>query len=164
VRLPLQIIEVADIAVKDETLERKSRNERRWAAAYCGKTTGFEVIHGLLDRVLAMLRVALITHEEGLGSKKVEFEVKQNPTEADGYFIEEINEPTFFPGRAAAIYVRLGGKVQRIGEFGVLHPSVLEKFDIRYVTSDSAPMLDQVANCGLRYPVSTLEINLEVFL
>ncbi|KAK3359669.1 phenylalanyl-tRNA synthetase beta chain [Lasiosphaeria hispida] len=146
VRLPLQIVEVADIAVKDESLERKSRNERRWAAAFYGKTSGFEVVHGLLDRVLSMLRVAFITREEGLdGGKSMDFEVKQNPSEADGYFIEEINEPTFFNGRAAAIYVRLGGKVQRIGEFGVLHPTVLEKFD-------------------LRYPVSTLEVNLEVFL
>ncbi|KAK0720102.1 hypothetical protein B0H67DRAFT_484225 [Lasiosphaeris hirsuta] len=146
VRLPLQIVEVADIAVKDESLERKSRNERRWAAAFYGKTSGFEVVHGLLDRVLSMLRIAFITREEGLdGGKSMDFEVKQNPSEADGYFIEEINEPTFFNGRAAAIYVRLGGKVQRIGEFGVLHPTVLEKFD-------------------LRYPVSTLEVNLEVFL
>ncbi|KAK0652360.1 phenylalanyl-tRNA synthetase beta chain [Cercophora newfieldiana] len=145
VRLPLQITEVSDVAMKDETQERKARNERRWAAAFYGKTSGFEVVHGLLDRVLSMLRIAFITHEEGIEGKSIDFEVKQNPSKADGYFIEEINEPTFFNGRAAAIYLRLGGKVQRIGEFGVLHPTVLEKYD-------------------LRYPVSTLEINLEVFL
>lgn len=145
VRLPLKITEVSDVAMKDETQERKARNERRWAAAFYGKNSGFEVVHGLLDRVLSMLRIAFITHEEGIEGKSIDFEVKQNPSKADGYFIEEINEPTFFNGRAAAIYLRLGGKVQRIGEFGVLHPTVLEKYD-------------------LRYPVSTLEINLEVFL
>ncbi|KAK0636148.1 phenylalanyl-tRNA synthetase beta chain [Bombardia bombarda] len=145
VKLPLMITEASDIAVKDETLERKARNERHWAAAFYGKTSGFEVVHGLLDRVLSMLRVAFITREEGLKGKSIDFEVKENPSPEDGYFIEEINEPTFFPGRAAAIFVRLDGKVTRIGEFGVLHPSVLEKFE-------------------LKYPVSTLEINLEVFL
>ncbi|KAK4225474.1 putative phenylalanyl-tRNA synthetase beta chain [Podospora fimiseda] len=128
-RLPLQIVENADVVLKDESLERRARNERRWGAAHYGKTSGFEVVHGLLDRVMTMLRFNFVD-EEG---------------QDDGYFIKEIDEPTFFKGRAAAIYVRLDGKLQRVGELGVLHPTVLEKFD-------------------LRYPVSTLEINLEVFL
>ncbi|KAL5326847.1 hypothetical protein ACEPPN_004536 [Leptodophora sp. 'Broadleaf-Isolate-01'] len=132
--VPIKVFEVSDVAFKDESLERKSRNERHFAAAWYGKTSGFEVVHGLLDRVLLMLKTAFITHEEGLEGKKV-----------DGYWIEEIDEPTFFAGHAAAIYLRVDGKAQRIGEFGILHPTVLDKFE-------------------LRYPVSTLEINLEVFL
>lgn len=104
---------------------------RHWAAAYYGKTSGFEVVHGLLDRVLSMLRTAFITHEEGLEGKSVDYDIKENPTRASGYFIEEIDEPTFFGGRAAAIYLRLDGKTQRIGELGVLHPTVLEKFDLK---------------------------------
>lgn len=122
------------MAFKDETAERRARNERRWAAAFYGKTSGFEIVHGLLDRVLSMLRIAFITHDEGLEGKSMDFAVKENPSPEDGYFIEEINEPTFFQGRAAAIFVRLNGKVQRIGEFGVLHPSVLEKYDLKYVS------------------------------
>lgn len=90
-------------------------------------------MHGLLDRVLLMLRIAFVTHEGGLEGKSIDYDVKENPTRADGYFIEEIAEPTFFPGRAAAVYLRLGGRTRRIGEFGVLHPTVLEKFDLRYV-------------------------------
>ncbi|KAK3995109.1 putative phenylalanyl-tRNA synthetase beta chain [Cladorrhinum sp. PSN332] len=128
-RLPLQITENADVVLKDESLERRARNERRWGAAHYGKTSGFEVVHGLLDRVMTMLRFNFVDEE----------------SQDEGYFIKEIDEPTFFKGRAAAIYVRLGGNLQRVGELGVLHPTVLEKFD-------------------LRYPVSTLEINLEVFL
>lgn len=78
-----------------------------------------------------MLRTSFITHEEGLEGKSVDYEVKENPSKASGYFIEEINEPTFFDGRAAAICLRIGGKTQRIGEIGVLHPTVLEKFDLK---------------------------------
>ncbi|THV55907.1 hypothetical protein BGAL_0002g00620 [Botrytis galanthina] len=143
--LPLKVFEVSDVAFKDLSLERKSRNERHFAAAWYGKTSGFEVVHGLLDRVLLMLQTAFITHEEGLEGKKQDFAIKENPTKPDGYWIEEIDEPTFFAGHAAAIYLRLGGKEVRVGEFGILHPTVLDKFE-------------------LRYPVSTLEINLEVFL
>lgn len=147
VRLPLKITEVADIALKDESKERKARNERHFAAAFYGKTSGFEVVHGLLDRILSMLRVSFVTHEEDLQGKSIDYKVLENPSEekGNGYFIKEIDEPTFFAGRAAAIYLRLGGQTKRIGEFGVLHPTVLEKFD-------------------LRYPVSVLEVNLEVFL
>ncbi|KAB8296870.1 hypothetical protein EYC80_002279 [Monilinia laxa] len=143
--LPLKVFEVSDVAFKDLSLERKSRNERHFAAAWYGKTSGFEIVHGLLDRILLMLQTAFLTHEEGLEGKKIDFAIKENPTKPDGYWIEEIDEPTFFAGHAAAIYLRLGGKEVRVGEFGILHPTVLDKFE-------------------LKYPVSTLEINLEVFL
>jgi phenylalanyl-tRNA synthetase beta chain len=143
--VPIKLFEVSDVAFKDISLERKSRNERHFAAAWYGKTSGFEIVHGLLDRVLLMLKTAFLTHEEGLEGKKLDYEVKEDPSKPDGYWIEEIDEPTFFAGHAAAIYLRLDGKQARIGEFGILHPTVLDKFE-------------------LRYPVSTLEINLEVFL
>ncbi|RDW60001.1 hypothetical protein BP5796_11607 [Coleophoma crateriformis] len=143
--VPIKVFEVSDVAFKDVTLERKSKNERHFAAAWYGKTSGFEIVHGLLDRVLLILKTAFVTHEEGLEGKKLQYDVKEDPSKPDGYWIEEINEPTFFSGHAAAIFLRLDGKAVRIGEFGILHPTVLDKFE-------------------LRYPVSTLEINLEVFL
>jgi phenylalanyl-tRNA synthetase beta chain len=130
--VPIKVFEVSDVAFKDPGLERKSRNERHFAAAWYGKTSGFEVVHGLLDRVLLMLKTTFLTHEEGLDGKKPEYKVKQEPKKPDGYWIEEIDEPTFFSGHAAAIYLRLSGETIRIGEFGVLHPTVLEKFELRY--------------------------------
>ncbi|KAI1340464.1 phenylalanyl-tRNA synthetase [Xylariaceae sp. FL0016] len=146
---PIKVFETSDVVFKDESLERKARNERHFSAAWYGKTSGFEEVHGLLDRVMLMLRQAFLTREEGLAAtaagKSVDFEVRQDHTRKDGYWLEAIDEATFFAGRAAAIYLRLDGKETRVGEFGILHPSVLEKFE-------------------LRYPVSTLEVNLEVFL
>ncbi|KAH8590001.1 hypothetical protein B0O99DRAFT_522272 [Bisporella sp. PMI_857] len=132
--VPIKVFEVSDVAFKDLSLERKSRNERHFAAAFYGKSSGFEIVHGLLDRVLLMLKTAFLTREEGL-----------EDVELDGYWIEEIDEPTYLPGRAAAIYLRLAGKKIRIGELGVLHPSVLKQFELPFVCS-------------------TLELNLEAFL
>ena len=129
--VPIKVFEVSDVAFKDLALERKSRNERHFAAAWYGKTSGFEVVHGLLDRVLLMLKTAFLTHEEGLEGKKMDYEVREDPSKPDGYWIEEIDEPTFFSGHAAAIYLRLNGKQVRIGEFGILHPTVLDKFELR---------------------------------
>ncbi|KAI9758360.1 MAG: hypothetical protein M4579_003099 [Chaenotheca gracillima] len=118
--VPVKIFEVSDVAFKDVSMERKSRNERHFAAAFYGKTSGFEVVHGLLDRIMLMLKSAFITREEGLENTKVE-----------GYWIDEVNDPTYFPGHAAAIHLRLNGKEQVIGTFGILHPTVLEKFELR---------------------------------
>ena len=63
-------------------------------------------------------------------------------------------DPTFFPGRAATIYYRHtepttakskpGTEDVEIGRLGILHPSVLEKFEIGY-------------------PCSALEFSLEPF-
>ena len=78
--VPMKIFEVSDIGLKDESLERKSRNERHFAAAWYGKTSGFEHVHGLLDRIMLMLRSAFITREEGLKNTKLQ-----------GYFIEELD-------------------------------------------------------------------------
>ncbi len=34
------------------------RNNRRVCAVYCNKTSGFEVVHGVLDRLMHVLEVA----------------------------------------------------------------------------------------------------------
>jgi phenylalanyl-tRNA synthetase beta chain len=144
--VPMKVFETSDVVFKDDTLERKARNERHFSAAFLGKSSGFEQVHGLLDRVMLMLHQGFLTREEGLKSAKdIDFEVREDHTRRDGYWLEPIDEDTFFKGRAAAIWLKVNGKERRIGEFGILHPTVLEKFD-------------------LRYPVSTLEVNLEVFL
>lgn len=135
--VPIKIFECADVAFKAPELERKARNERHFAAAWYGKTSGFEVVHGLLDRLMLMLKTAFTTKEEGLDIN--------GETQGMHYWIEEVDDPTFFEGHAANIFVRWGGQTQTIGTFGILHPTVLEKFE-------------------LRYPVSTLELNVEVFL
>jgi phenylalanyl-tRNA synthetase beta chain len=72
--LPIKVFEASDVAFKDESVERKSRNERHFAAAFCGKSSGFEVVHGLLDRLMAMLSTG--TTEAGAIKKK------------EGYWIE----------------------------------------------------------------------------
>lgn len=105
--VPIKVFEVSDVAFKAPELERKSRNERHFAAAWYGKSSGFEVVHGLLDRVMLMLKSAFLNHEEGLEGQ------------IDGYWITELDDKTFFPGHAARVHVRLGGKEAVIGQFGM---------------------------------------------
>jgi len=131
--LPLRVFEVSDVAMKDEAMERRARNERRVAASYSGRASGFESIHGLVNRALEMLGVSFV-----------------GPTTRElGYFIRELDNPTYFSGRAATIHLRRmasgGTEELEIGQFGVLHPSVLEAFDIKF-------------------PTTVMEFNLEMFL
>ena len=132
--VPMRLFEVSDIAFKNPIQERKTRNERHLGALWYGKTSGFEMVHGLLDREMRMLSLPFLLDE------------KRQDTKADGYWIEErADDLTFLKGHAATINVRQNGNERAVGEFGILHPSVLKKYE-------------------LPFPASSLEINIEGFL
>ncbi|XP_030634632.1 phenylalanine--tRNA ligase beta subunit isoform X1 [Chanos chanos] len=104
--LPLKLFEISDIVLKDDTRDVGARNNRRLCAVYYNKSPGFEVIHGLLDRIMQLL------------------EVKQG--RENGYHIRAAEDSTFFPGRCAEIFAH--GK--SIGHLGVLHPDVITRFEL----------------------------------
>uniref|UniRef100_A0A8B9HE96 Phenylalanine--tRNA ligase beta subunit n=1 Tax=Astyanax mexicanus TaxID=7994 RepID=A0A8B9HE96_ASTMX len=119
--LPLKLFEISDVVLKDETTDVGARNNRRLCAVYYNKSPGFEVIHGLLDRVMQLLEV--------------------RPGRKRGYYIQAAEDSSFFPGRCAEIYAH--EKV--VGRLGVLHPDVINGFE-------------------LTMPCSALDIDLEHFL
>lgn len=65
--LPLKVFEVSDVVVKDPSVERQARNVRRLAAVFCGRRAGFEVVHGLLDRLMLGLGVKNLGSESSDG-------------------------------------------------------------------------------------------------
>lgn len=115
--LPLKIFQISDVCLLDASTETGARNERRLCAAYCNlSTSGFEVIHGLLDRVMLMAAVPLNIYKSD---------------RMKGYWIRPSAIPMYFEGRQAEVV--LDGRV--IGSFGIVHPTVLEKFDVPAVCS-----------------------------
>jgi phenylalanyl-tRNA synthetase beta chain len=56
--LPLKLFEVSDVILKDDSMEVGARNERRLCAVNYNKNAGFEVVHGILDRVMQVLEVS----------------------------------------------------------------------------------------------------------
>lgn len=107
--LPLKLFEISDVILKDNSTDVGARNERRLCAVYYSKASGFEIIHGLLDRVMQLLEVPLSDRDI-----------------SKGYYIKPHDDPTFFPGRCAEIVA--DGKP--IGKFGILHPDVITCFDL----------------------------------
>ena len=107
--LPQKLFEVSDVILKDNTVEVGARNHRHLCAVYCNKSDGFEIIHGLLDRMLQVLEIPWAVDKYG-----------------NGYYLRAVEDTTFFPHRCAEILCY--GKV--IGKMGVLHPDIITKFDL----------------------------------
>ncbi|XP_037951774.1 phenylalanine--tRNA ligase beta subunit-like [Teleopsis dalmanni] len=122
--LPLKLFEISDVVIADENSEVGARNERRLCAINCNKTAGFEVVHGLLDRVMQLLEVPW----------------KSGNTKS-GYYLQSTEDISYFPGRCANVMYN----DVAIGKIGVLHPTVLQAFE-------------------LTTPCSVVEFNIEPFV
>jgi len=105
--LPLKLFEISDVVIKDAGAEVGARNERHMAAVFYNKSPGFEIIHGLLDRVMQLLEVP-------------------NTGDSSGYQLRQGEDKTYFPGRTAEV-VAYG---QVVGSLGVIHPDVITAFDL----------------------------------
>lgn len=70
--LPLRLFEISDVVLKDAARDVGAKNQRRLCAVYCDTASGFEVVHGLLDRTMQLLDVALCTQENGYRLKPVD--------------------------------------------------------------------------------------------
>lgn len=106
---PIKIFEVSDIVILDDEKDVGAANQRRLAALYCNSNSGFEIIHGLVDRIMEVVGVPFVSVGDD-----------------SGYYIRPSHEPEFFPGRQASIIF----KGKSVGAFGIVHPEVLARFDI----------------------------------
>jgi phenylalanyl-tRNA synthetase beta chain len=107
VALPLKLFEVSDVVTLDAEAEVDGTrvgavNTRMAAAVIVNTTDSFEVVHGLVDRLMQL------------------FEVSRKD-----YTISEADDPTFLPRRSAQVVMK--GVV--LGSFGVVHPEVLQAFN-----------------------------------
>merc|ERR1719296_468245 len=151
-----KLFEVSDVVLPDDKHVGcesivGARNARRVCATYSGPTSGFEVIHGLVDRIMTLCEVAPQDDYVAMsGNAYVQVHCK----EGWYYTIRELKcgasdvSGTYFPGRAAEILLtspKTGKEPVVIGTFGILHPEVLGAFDIKYPTSavelDLEPLL-----------------------
>lgn len=154
-QLPMKLFEVGDVCLLDPTKDVGARNNRRIAVIYGGTTSGFEFIHSVLDRIMLLNEMGFegdveaekkaIEEWKKKAAEKKSAEKEKEPKQKKyrgSYALGKSEDASFFPGRRADIIVN--GK-QKIGVMGIIHPEVLKAFEITY-------------------PVSALELDLEVFL
>ncbi|KAK8537016.1 hypothetical protein V6N12_043197 [Hibiscus sabdariffa] len=101
---PIKIYEVGDVVLLDDKKDVGASNRCLLAALYCGASSGFELIHSLVDRIMEVMGTSFVPVPD-----------------KSGYFIELSDEPEFLLGRQAKIIY----KGKRIGIFGIVHPEVL---------------------------------------
>jgi phenylalanyl-tRNA synthetase beta chain len=106
---PMKIFEVGDVVLLDSKKDVGASNRRLCSALYCGANSGFELIHGLVDRIMEVMGTPFVSAGDNTG-----------------YYIQRSEEPEFLSGRQANIIY----KGKRIGVFGIVHPEVLNNFDI----------------------------------
>lgn len=124
--LPLRLFEVGDVVIKDPAVDVGARNERRLAALFCSSSSsGFEVVHGLLDHLLLVL-----------GCRDA------------AWRLEASDDPTYFAGRQARVVLQQHPhrhtsndddddehkkeSGRPVGQVGVLHPDVLGSIDLTF--------------------------------
>ncbi|TPP56449.1 Phenylalanyl-tRNA synthetase beta chain [Fasciola gigantica] len=137
--LPLKVFEVQDIVVKDTSKDVGTRNNRRICAVYYSKQSGFEVIHGLLDRLMHVLSVRWTLDPEQPSSPLD----SGDQSMVLSYELKAAEDPTYLTGRCADVILSPGNRI--IGRLGVIHPEVLRNFE-------------------LTMPCSSLDLDLEIFL
>eukprot|EP00727_Mastigamoeba_balamuthi_P000842 m51a1_g10755 putative phenylalanine--trna ligase beta subunit (600) ;mRNA; f:382544-385979 len=114
-RLPVRIFELGDVILRDAAHPVGARNERRLCAIYSGLTSGFERVHGLLDRLMQILEV------------KPRFAYKDAvPAGVKTYALRPSSDPAFVQGLCAEVLV----EGRPVGTLGVVHPTVLERYGI----------------------------------
>jgi len=140
-----KIFEISDVVLPDERHVLTdtivgAKNRRKICAVYSGPTSGFEIIHGLVDRVMTLCEIApqpayIANSAKGPDEK---FRVTRGGWL---YTITELSAEdkvsgTYFPGRAASVLLTSPSRENvQIGTFGILHPEVLKNFDIQYPSS-----------------------------
>ena len=106
--LPAKLFEVGDVVLLDDSEDVGARNSRRLLVLYSNAKAGFEVVHGVLDRVLLIAGAS-------------------RSVDQPGYSVKESDEATYFPRETG----EGGGRWEKeVGIFGIVHPDVLSKFDI----------------------------------
>jgi phenylalanyl-tRNA synthetase beta chain len=112
--LPVRLFELGDVVLLDPSRDVGARNSRRLLALTASSKAGFEVVHGLLDRLMEVLNVPA---DPAQGYHTLAAAPQQGGP--------------WFQGRVADVLLR----GQRVGRMGVVHPDVLARFDIAHPCS-----------------------------
>jgi len=158
----LRFFEVSDVVLLDDSTDTGARNERRLCVCYAGLTAGFEVVQGIVERVMNLLEVprrwaspasAVAAGAVPADAPKEAVDAVMNAWGRGGlaYRMEATEHPSFFPGRCAKMVLLRSGEgaaagaaaassagtpsEEPLGMIGIVHPEVLGAFEVGLAAS-----------------------------
>ena len=147
----IKLFEISDVVVPMGN-EIGAQNERRLVGLYSSHSSSLEVVHGLMDRVMAASQIA--PEEAYAKSSLTESDIEAISKVARSgvcYGVRPSEDDLFFPGmRANIVLCRNADQSEHvIGVMGVVHPEVLNNFEITYPCSVVELDVDAIMNFGL---------------
>lgn len=133
----IKLFEISDVVLPVPN-DIGAMNARRLVGLYSSYSSGFEVIHGLADRVMTCVQ---IQPEDGYAANSLKEQelanLKRVAREGVTYYVRPSSDPCFFQGMSADIVLKYAdGRPEKVvGSLGVVHPKVLENFDVPYPCS-----------------------------
>jgi len=137
----IRLFEISDVVRKDTSNPIGASNRRYLTALNMGlEGAGFEIVQGLLDRVMELLAVDPTPRYHACDTDR--FWLKKSVNQ---YELEHGECPTYLQCANIVVYVGPERKKEIVGCLGVVHPEVLSNFE-------------------LTNPCSMLEMDIEFFL
>ncbi|KAJ1422721.1 hypothetical protein B484DRAFT_398953 [Ochromonadaceae sp. CCMP2298] len=132
----IRLFEISDVVIPTDN-EVGAMNCRRLVGLYSSNTAGFEVIHGLADRVMTAVQIQPDeVYAKSSLSDAAYADAKRVGRPGVVYSVRQGSDPLFFPGMSAELVLHWAdGRVQVVGCMGAVHPEVLQNFDVSYPAS-----------------------------
>lgn len=128
----LKLFEISDVVVPAEN-EIGASNRRKLVGLHASHSSAFQIIHGLVDRIMTC---AQVPPEEAYAKNSLTKEEMESRALVArpgwSYHVRAGTDPLYFPGMAAEVTVVKEGKEMSVGSFGVVHPDVLKNYEIIY--------------------------------
>lgn len=147
----IKLFEISDVVLLADN-EIGAKNVRRLVGLHAAHVSAFEVVHGLVDRIM---RCSQIKPDAAYASSSLTTEEYAELTKATkanvDYYLRPSSDNLFFPGMGADVVLRKlnsDGSTETetvLGCLGVVHPDVLAHYEISYpctvVELDIEPLL-----------------------
>jgi phenylalanyl-tRNA synthetase beta chain len=147
----IKLFEISDV-VLPAVNEIGAMNARRLLGLYSSFSSSLEMVHGLMDRVMAASQIAPedVYARSSLTADDISSLARVARTGVC-YGVRTSADELYFPGmRADVVLINNATKVETvIGSMGVVHPEVLSNFEITYPCSVVELDLDAMMNAGL---------------
>jgi phenylalanyl-tRNA synthetase beta chain len=146
----VKLFEISDVVLPTDN-EVGAVNARRLVGLFSSYSSGFQVIHGLVDRIMNCVQIKPDQAYAANSLSADEFQsLKRVGKNGVSYYLRpNTSDPMYFAGMSSDLVLKFeDDRVdQVVGTFGVVHPQVLQNFDVSYPCSIVEIDIEAIMDC-----------------